>query len=100
MSALGQKRTFAMQKAVSALPLKADMCAALAYVRFGPKADIRYRRPSITCRRARRAGPLPPPDHIGNSLLWRYEHDLILSDEEFECFDLRDLVDHQQRKPM
>jgi hypothetical protein len=44
------------------------------------------------------AGPLPPPGHIGNGLLWRYEHDLILSDEEFEYFDLRDLVDHQQRK--
>jgi len=26
---------------MSALPPKADMCAALAYVCFGPKADIR-----------------------------------------------------------
>jgi hypothetical protein len=25
---------------MSALPLKADMCSALAYVCFGPKADI------------------------------------------------------------
>jgi hypothetical protein len=25
---------------MSALPPKADMCAALVYVRFGPKADI------------------------------------------------------------
>jgi hypothetical protein len=55
MSALGQKRTFAPQKAMSALPpiatsiaffgmtalrQKADMCVALAYVRFGPIADI------------------------------------------------------------
>jgi len=27
-------------KAMSALPPKADMCSALAYVCFGPKADI------------------------------------------------------------
>jgi hypothetical protein len=40
MSALGQKRTFAPQKAVSALPPKADICSAPAHVRFGPKADI------------------------------------------------------------
>ena len=39
MSALGHKRTFAMQKVMSALPPKADMCSALAYVRFVPKAD-------------------------------------------------------------
>ena len=29
-----------MQKAMSALPPKADMCSALADVRFVPKADI------------------------------------------------------------
>ena len=40
MSALGQKRTYAAQQPMSALPPKADMCSALAYVRFGPKADI------------------------------------------------------------
>src|SRR5262245_9076595 len=40
MSALGQKRTCALQWAMSALPPKADMCSALADVRFGPKADI------------------------------------------------------------
>ena len=28
MSALGQKRTFAVQKAMSALPPKTDMCGA------------------------------------------------------------------------
>jgi hypothetical protein len=28
------------QTVMSALPPKADMCSALAYVRFGPKADI------------------------------------------------------------
>ena len=57
MSALGQKRTYAvqqpmsallsiatakaefLQKAMSALPPKADMCGALAYVCFGPIAD-------------------------------------------------------------
>ena len=40
MSALGHKRTFAPQKVMSALPPKSDMCGALAYVRFVPKADI------------------------------------------------------------
>ena len=45
MSALGQKRTFRCAIAMSALPPKADMCAALAYVCFGPEADIR----EMTC---------------------------------------------------
>ena len=40
MSALGQKQTFAPQKAMSALPPKADMCGAARDVRFGPIADI------------------------------------------------------------
>jgi hypothetical protein len=33
MSALGQKQTFAPQKVMSALPLKADMCGASRDVR-------------------------------------------------------------------
>ena len=41
MSALGHKRTFAVQNAMSALPPKADMCSATRHVRFVPKADIR-----------------------------------------------------------
>ena len=40
MSALGQKQTFALQNVMSALPPKADMCGTLAYVRFGPIADV------------------------------------------------------------
>jgi hypothetical protein len=40
MSALGQKQTFAMQNVMSALPPKADICSALAHVRFVPIADI------------------------------------------------------------
>jgi hypothetical protein len=40
MSALGQKQTFRAVIAMSALPPKADMCSALSYIRFGPKADI------------------------------------------------------------
>ena len=40
MSALGQKQTYAAQKAMSALPPKADMCGAMRDARFGPKADI------------------------------------------------------------
>jgi hypothetical protein len=41
MSALGHKQTFAPQKAMSALPPKADMCIATRHVRYGPIADIR-----------------------------------------------------------
>ena len=40
MSALGHKRTFAVQNAMSALPPIADMCSALGHVRFVPIADI------------------------------------------------------------
>ena len=40
-SALGQKATCAPQKVMSALLPKADMCSALADVRFWPKADIK-----------------------------------------------------------
>ena len=40
MSALGHKRTFAPQKVMSALTLKADVCDAKTNVRFVPKADI------------------------------------------------------------
>ena len=40
MSALGHKATCAPQKIMSALPPKADMCLAVAYVCFGPIADI------------------------------------------------------------
>ena len=42
MSALGQKRTFAVQYVMSALPPKADMCGALGDVRYVPIADIAY----------------------------------------------------------
>ena len=40
MSALGHKQTFAPQKAMSALTPKADICGALAHVRFVPIADL------------------------------------------------------------
>ena len=40
MSALGHKRTYAVQKGMSALPPIADMCSAKGHVRFVPKADI------------------------------------------------------------
>jgi hypothetical protein len=44
MSALGQKQTYALQQATSALLPKADMCGAVAHVGFGPKADITVMR--------------------------------------------------------
>jgi len=37
---LGQKQTLALEKVMSALPPKADMCGATRDVRFGPEADI------------------------------------------------------------
>ena len=40
MSALGQKRTCAVHKVMSALPSKADMCSAQTHVRFVPIATI------------------------------------------------------------
>ena len=40
MSALGQKRTCAVQNVVSALHPKADMCGAKSDVRFVPIADM------------------------------------------------------------
>ena len=40
MSALGQKYTFAVQKGLSALRPKADMCGASRDVRYGPEADM------------------------------------------------------------
>jgi hypothetical protein len=40
MCALGHKRTYAVQRLMSALPPKADMCGATRDVRYGPKADI------------------------------------------------------------
>ena len=39
MSALGHKQTYALQKAMSALHLKADMSGATGDFRYGPKAD-------------------------------------------------------------
>jgi hypothetical protein len=41
MSALGHKQTYAVQKGMSALPPKADMCGATSDVRFGPIAGMR-----------------------------------------------------------
>ena len=43
MSALGQKRTFAPQKLMSALPTKADIKGREEDVRLGPIADNRKR---------------------------------------------------------
>ena len=57
MSALGQKRTCAAQNAMSALPPKADMCAATRDVRFVPEADIRCRL--SMCQLPDRRCPVP-----------------------------------------
>ena len=43
MSALGHKRTYAVQKGMSALPPIADMCGAKTNVRLVPIADIGLR---------------------------------------------------------
>ena len=47
MSALGQKQTFAVQNAMSALTPKADMCSALAHVRYIPGLGARSRYVTI-----------------------------------------------------
>ena len=51
MSALGQKRTFAVQKGMSALPPKADMCGATRYVRFVPSPTFRLINVRFASRR-------------------------------------------------
>src|SRR6476659_5848620 len=55
MSALGQKRTCAMQNLMSALPPKADIASALAHVCFGPKADSCNAAKRVVVRSPRRA---------------------------------------------
>src|SRR5262249_35480027 len=61
MSALGQKRTYALQKAMSALPPKAGICGALAHVRLGPKADIEWLHSIISSAPASSAGGTVSP---------------------------------------
>ena len=39
MSALGQKQTFAVQNVMSNLPSKADICGAVAHVRFRANSE-------------------------------------------------------------
>ena len=56
MSALGHKRTFAVQKGMSALPPKADMCSATRDVRFEYALSARHlpaSPPTETVRAAR-----------------------------------------------
>ena len=63
MSALGHKQTFALQKGMSALPPKADMCSALAHVRFVPIADIALFDDFVgTCEQCWRHGQA---EHLG-----------------------------------
>jgi hypothetical protein len=70
MSALGQKRTCAVQNAMSALPPTADICSALADVRFVPIATN-------------------APQQIGRSIFFLYSVQIIdegkdsLSDRSF-----------------
>jgi hypothetical protein len=40
MSALGHKRTFAVQNGMSALPPIADICSATRDVRFVPETEV------------------------------------------------------------
>ena len=54
MSALGQKRTLAVQNAMSALPPRADIRSALPYVCFGPIADMDLK---MATRQQRVIGP-------------------------------------------
>jgi hypothetical protein len=56
MSALGHYRTFAVQKAMSALRPKADICSAPADVCFVPIADIRSGAAIIRATQIRHTG--------------------------------------------
>src|SRR5215510_955311 len=53
-NSIGQKRTFAVQKGMSALPPEADMCGAPAHVRYGPKADIATLFDHLVCAQQER----------------------------------------------
>jgi hypothetical protein len=53
MCALGHKRTFAVQRLMSALPPKADMCSATRDVRYGPEADSCTAASSLHVQRSR-----------------------------------------------
>jgi hypothetical protein len=53
MSALGHRQTCAPQEVMSALPPKADICSALADVRFGPIAGIGALRGASIIRSAK-----------------------------------------------
>ena len=65
MSALGHKRTFAPQKAMSALPPKADMCGATRYVRFVPIADMSASQRHIRLTRKRMAAVMRVSATVG-----------------------------------
>ena len=80
MSALGHKRTCALQqvmsaftpdsdresgfprKVMSALTPKADMCGALVHVRYGPKADIEPYSITSSARASSDGGKVRPSD--------------------------------------
>lgn len=47
----GPLRTYAVQKGTSALPQKADVCAATTDVRYGPIADIHLPIRAVTSSR-------------------------------------------------
>ena len=69
MSALGHKRTFALQKVMSALPPKADMCSALGHVCFVPIADSpkgQYRCRQWSCITA---NAMPEKSWTGDALI-------------------------------
>ena len=60
--------------------------------KFCATGNVRYSGLSVG------SAPLVLSDNIGDSFLGRYEHDLVPGHEEFERFNLRDLLDHQRRK--
>jgi hypothetical protein len=61
MSQMGHKQTFRIARALSALPPKADMCGALAYVCFGPIADIAVLHSITSSARSRMLGGTVSP---------------------------------------
>jgi len=77
MSALGQKRTCATHKPMSALPPKADMCSATRYVRQVPIADINNKTgsPPYTASDFHCGGNLETPTTVCADVLVKYKHE-------------------------
>jgi|SRR4029078_1860731 len=79
MSAKGHKQIYAPQKAMSALPPKADVCGALACVCYGPKADIAL--PGVALSRTNESDCSNPPFCHVTDLVARHRREIIAKEK-------------------